>query len=75
MQPKSNNPLSRLPTWVAICIGVFIGLFFANVFTSDVSCVPSHSKTYIWLKLASRILYGEIVPLYHKVSTPVQNIL
>jgi len=35
MQPKSNNPLSRLPTWVSLCIGIFIGLLVANLFTSE----------------------------------------
>lgn len=35
MQPKSNNPLSRLPTWVSISIGVFIGLIVASLFTSS----------------------------------------
>ena len=36
MQPKSTNPLKRLPTWVSLSIGIFIGLIVANIFTSNV---------------------------------------
>ena len=41
MQPKSTNPFARLPTWVSISIGVFVGLIVANIFTYNVSC-PSY---------------------------------
>ena len=37
MQPKSNNPFKRLPTWVSLSIGIFVGLMVARVFTSEVS--------------------------------------
>lgn len=36
MQPKSNNPLKRLPTWVSISLGVLIGIIVASIFSSDV---------------------------------------
>ncbi|PCH37447.1 glycosyltransferase family 69 protein [Wolfiporia cocos MD-104 SS10] len=35
MQPKTTNPLKRLPTWVSLSLGVFVGLFVARLFTSE----------------------------------------
>ncbi|KAH8101711.1 glycosyltransferase family 69 protein [Cristinia sonorae] len=35
MQPRSLAPLSRLPTWVSICIGVFIGLILASLINNN----------------------------------------
>ncbi|EPS96361.1 hypothetical protein FOMPIDRAFT_141386 [Fomitopsis schrenkii] len=40
MQPKSNNPLKRLPTWVSLSVGIFVGLMVARVFTSERTPTP-----------------------------------
>ncbi|EMD36958.1 glycosyltransferase family 69 protein [Gelatoporia subvermispora B] len=33
MQPRSKNPLKRLPTWATLSIGIFVGLLVARFFT------------------------------------------
>lgn len=74
MQPKSNNPLSRLPTWVSIAIGVFIGLIVANIFTSsDVS--SGDTLCHITLTLSSPLHYGEVaIHHYRRAYTQAQSI-
>ncbi|KAI0795709.1 capsular associated protein [Abortiporus biennis] len=37
MQPKTQNPFKRLPTWVSISIGIFVGLIVGNMFRGDSS--------------------------------------
>ncbi|KAI0922632.1 hypothetical protein AcV5_009554 [Taiwanofungus camphoratus] len=37
MQPRSSNPFRRLPTWVSLSLGIFVGLFVARLFTADPS--------------------------------------
>ncbi|OCH90488.1 capsular associated protein [Obba rivulosa] len=33
MQPRSQNPLKRLPTWASLSVGIILGLFVARLFT------------------------------------------
>ncbi|KAH9947879.1 capsular associated protein [Amylocystis lapponica] len=37
MQAKSSNPFKRLPTWVSLSLGVFLGLFVARFLTTSPS--------------------------------------
>ena len=33
MQPRGKHPLQRIPTWVALSVGVIIGFFISRIFT------------------------------------------
>ena len=33
MQPRAKHPLQRIPTWVALSIGIIVGLFVSKMFT------------------------------------------
>ncbi|TBU24739.1 capsular associated protein [Dichomitus squalens] len=35
MQPKSKHPLQRIPTWVALSVGIIVGLFISKVLTGE----------------------------------------
>ncbi|KAH9903354.1 glycosyltransferase family 69 protein [Cubamyces lactineus] len=37
MQPRSKHPLARIPTWVALSIGIMVGLFVSKMFSSSVT--------------------------------------
>ncbi|KAI0088202.1 capsular associated protein [Irpex rosettiformis] len=63
MQPKSTNPLARLPTWVSIAIGVFIGLLVANLFRSE------HSNS-LWRGGGSPGASNVRANSRHPISTP-----
>lgn len=41
MQPKGKHPLQRIPTWVALSVGIMIGLFVSKMFSS----VSAYSST------------------------------
>ncbi|KAL6309500.1 capsular associated protein [Sparassis latifolia] len=57
MQPRSNNPLKRLPTWVSLSLGIFLGLLVARFFTSGSSITTwrgGHAPTYQSTRISSR---------------------
>ena len=33
MQPRTKHPLQRIPTWVALSLGIIVGLFISKIFT------------------------------------------
>ena len=53
MQPRSKHPLQRIPTWVALSVGIIIGLFIAKMFSavSSLSSIETHQD----LRSSSRV--------------------
>jgi alpha-1,3-mannosyltransferase len=80
MQPKSTNPLARLPTWLSLGIGVLVGLLVANLFRSEVrqrllvlSLALKHalqSSSSLWRGSGSPVISNVHANSRHPISTP-----
>ncbi|KAI0701950.1 glycosyltransferase family 69 protein [Cytidiella melzeri] len=79
MQPKATNPLTRLPTWVSIAIGVFIGVCVAGFFRSDVRFALNirelllnlpKSRSSVWRGSASSVVSNVHSNSRHPITTP-----
>ena len=57
MQPKAKHPLQRIPTWLALSVGIMIGLFITKMFSS-VSVPPLRDSRSVCVGVFSRRAAG-----------------